>query len=247
MIKMKRNLLILAPNGSDYEGMVKKITARNKNVTAHYAPDISGAYFLCMCHEMDVIVLEDDGRSYETSKEGTTISFICNLRKIPHYQFTPIIMITPYEDVEFSAFHILHCYDFFTDKSEEKLESTVYQALNYKTRKFIEKTISMRKEGITFLYPVEDIIYVENKNHNVCLHFKESKKDFPYETIKRLQEKFTKQDFLQCNRGVLVNKRYISAIDKGNKFIRLRHCNQSIAITQSFYDNMIKELAYEKG
>lgn len=244
---MKRNLLILAPNLSDYEGMVNRITARNKNVTVHYAPDISGAYFLCMCHEMDVIVLEDDGQTYETNQNGTTISFMCNLRKIPHYQFTPMIMITPYEDMEFSAFHILHCYDFFTDKSEKKLESAVNQALNYKTSKFIEKTILMKKEGIIFLYPVEDIIYVENKNHRVWLHFKESKTDFPYETMKELQNKFTKQDFLQCSRSVLVNKRYILAIDKGNKFIRLRNGDHSIGITQAFYEDIIQELAYKKS
>ena len=244
---MKRNLLILAPNGSDYEGMVKKITARNKNVTAHYAPDISGAYFLCMCHEMDAMVLEDDGRTYEIPNRGTTVSFIGNLRKIPHYQFTPMIMVTPYEDMAFSAFHILHCYDFFTDKSEEKLESAIVQALNYKTTKFIEKTIIMRKDGVLFFYPIEDIIYVENTKHRIWLYFKDSKMDFPYETMKELRKKFSKQDFLQCSRSILVNKRHILAIDKGNKYISLRNSKQSVVITQSFYDGIIKDLEYKKS
>ena len=80
------------------------------------------------------------------------------------------------------------------------------------------KTLFFRKDGIILALDREEILYSESIQHIMYIHTtKEDTLSIPYITVKKLLEDLNSNEFMQCSRNVIVNKKYIYNVDTGKK------------------------------
>ena len=63
----------------------------------------------------------------------------------------------------------------------------------------------------------------------------------PYLTIVKLMEQLDCDDFIQCHRMFVVNKKYIENVDFVNRMIKMEHYDEIIEIGGT-YKNNLKEI-----
>ena len=102
------------------------------------------------------------------------------------------------------------------------------------------KTLFFRKDGIILALDREEILYSESIQHIMYIHTtKEDTLSIPYITVKKLLEDLNSNEFMQCSRNVIVNKKYIYNVDTVNRIIELKNGERvEIGIT---YKKKIKE------
>ncbi len=80
-----------------------------------------------------------------------------------------------------------------------------------RTIKQADEYISVKTEGMTTLIRIADIRYLEMVNHHVVYHTAD-KNYSEYITLKEAARKIDRDYFVHCNRGYLVNLRYVKEV-----------------------------------
>lgn len=146
------------------------------------------------------------------------------------YEFTPVIMVTSIAKLEMAAYRELHCYQYLIKPYvEADVESIVKKLLGLSKVKE-ESSILVKKDGINYRIKCNAIVYIQAVPRGVCLYLKKESMRVPYLTIVKLMEQLPQEDFIQCHRMFVVNRRHIDNVDFVNRMIKVAGYDEPVEL-----------------
>ncbi len=198
----------------------------------------------CQCALKSTIDLFIIDIMLEAHKSGDTsgLSFVEDIRRIKRYGFTPVIIVTVLYDQKLITYEELHCYSFIEKPfDKDRLKGLIEEALAFPGTDSGTKTLKFRKDGIILAVERARIVYVESINHILNIHTTNDVMRIPYKTIKDFLEEVDSNDFLQCSRSIVVNRRYVHNVDLVNRVIQFQEGMGRVDIG-IMYKNQVKEM-----
>lgn len=220
---MKR-VLILEDNNNTLECLEKIVKDIDRRNAVYSVCSVSDAYKCAMEKEINLFIVDiilDSKRPGDTSG----LTFVEKIRQLDQYTFTPVIFVTSLEDSRLYTYEKLHCYRFIEKPFDiEQIKETVNECMRFPGRKPASQNLYFRKDGVIYAVDCRELIYAEAYNHRLYIHTdKRDCLEIPYFTIKKLLDMADSEEIIQCNRGCVLNKRYIDTIDFTNNTIRLKN------------------------
>ena len=236
-----KKVLILEDNGLMLEclsGIVQEVGVKTEVFPFDNAKDA------CQCALKSTIDLFIIDIMLEAHKSGDTsgLSFVEDIRRIKRYGFTPAIIVTALYDQKLITYEELHCYSFIEKPfDKDRLKGLIEEALAFPGTDSGTKTLKFRKDGIILAVERARIVYVESINHILNIHTTNDVMRIPYKTIKDFLEEVDSNDFLQCSRSIVVNRRYVHNVDLVNRVIQFQEGMGRVGIG-IMYKNQVKEM-----
>lgn len=173
------------------------------------------------------------------------IEFARLIRQNRKYEFTPVIMVTSIASLEMEAFREIHCYQYIIKPYDRHTVEDVIKKLIMHDKVAEEKNIIVKKDGINYRIKCDAIQYVQAITRGVLFKLTKETVKIPYMTIKEFMTKVDEEDFVQCHRMYVVNKKHIEYFDVVNKLIKLEDGSEvEIGVT---YKDKIKKIIKEKN
>ena len=217
-----KKILVLEDNVVTLKYIMSLVQDLDKNVI-FACSDVRDAYKYALEKEIDLFIIDI---ILDTSRLGDSsgLKFVDGIRDIDRYAFTPVIFVTSLEDARLYTYEKLHCYSFVEKPFDpNKLKELIIQCLNFPSIEQKRKTMYFRKDGIILAADRDEIVYVECINHILNIHMKQGDLlSVPYVTLKKFLSDIDSDDFIQCSRSAVVNKRYIHNVDITNRVIQLK-------------------------
>lgn len=164
------------------------------------------------------------------------------IRQQVRYEFTPLIMVTSIARLEITAYRELHCYQYLLKPYiEDDVKALVKKLISTGNNKE-EKSIVVKKDGINYRIKCDSIVYIEAVPRGICLYLKKETMKVPYLTIVKLMEQLSQEDFVQCHRMCVFNKKYVENVDLVNRMIKLSYYDQPIEIGGTYKQKMKEQL-----
>ncbi len=168
------------------------------------------------------------------------IEFARLLRTNRKYEFTPVIMVTSIASLEMTAFREIHCYQYIVKPYDRQTVEDVIRKIIMHDKVAEEKNIIVKKDGINYRIKCDAIQYVQAVTRGVMFKMTKESIKIPYMTIKEFMTKVEPEDFVQCHRMYVVNKKHVKFFDVVNRIIKLEDGSQvEIGIT---YKDKIKKI-----
>lgn len=168
------------------------------------------------------------------------IEFARLLRTNRKYEFTPVIMVTSIASLEMTAFREIHCYQYIVKPYDRQTVEEVIRKIIMHDKVAEEKNIIVKKDGINYRIKCDAIQYVQAVTRGVMFKMTKESIKIPYMTIKEFMTKVEPEDFVQCHRMYVVNKKHVKFFDVVNRIIKLEDGSQvEIGIT---YKDKIKKI-----
>lgn len=234
-----KKILILEDNYKSAHTIEEALYKIDVELKVFLVQDIKEAYTAVMNNQIDAFIIDI---VLDTKKPGDTsgVKFVQDIRKMNQYQFSPVIFVTSLEDPEYYAYRELHCYAYIEKPYDViQIQNLVKEALRFQAQTE-EKVLYFRKDGI--LYPVncKEVVFAESTNHKMCFHFANTTQlTIFYKTCKQFLEEAATSDFVQCNKGTVVNKSYVSNIDITNNVITMKD-QSKISIGQAYKKRIVE-------
>ena len=227
-----KNILIL----EDYEAhrnILMKILQEIEGIRIYVATNKEEAYQIAIEKNIHLFLV-DIILNTEIRGDVSGLNFVEAIRKIPKYVFVPLIFITSLEDPQLYAYKNLHCFGYIEKPFEpEYVKNLIKQALKFpdlKEEYKEEKTVYFRVDGVIYAVKSNDIIYMENSKRQLKIFTAKETMIIPYKTCNQIMEEVGYENFIQCSRFTIVNKRYIQRIDYVNRYIKLKGVEKQIDI-----------------
>lgn len=225
-----KNILIVEDKKQATETLMAIIRKINPDIQVFWANTKEKAYTYAMETDMNLIIV-DIVLKPEDSGDISGILFVQNIRNVEQYRFAPIIMITSVEDPKLYSYSELHCYSYIEKPYDiEKVEKIIRQALFYRREEKRDKKYVYKKDGVFYTINIEDIVYIENRNKKVKVYMTDGQTDIPYTSIARILKNINSNEFIQCNRNCIINKKYLERYDNINRLIQLKGVSHQIDI-----------------
>ncbi|MCI9126834.1 MAG: response regulator transcription factor [Eubacterium sp.] len=241
---INKNILVIEDN-EYYMNLICTELEQLTDVNIYRAINSAEAYRYAMEISIDVFIV-DIILNTNALGDVSGIKFIERIRTINKYKFAPIIITTSLEDPKLHSYSYLHCYRYFEKKYDPKeLFETVREVLQYETPNESTKMIYYKREGLLFSINTEDIIFIVNCNRYIEYHCIDGVHKAPYKSCKKIIEDIHSEDFLQCNRHTVVNRKYILYLDTVNRYIQLLNDYGSLEIGPRMKKDLMSRLRYD--
>ena len=192
--------------------------------------NVYSAFFL------DINLKEDDGED----KSGMELAKLIRMHE--KYQFTPVIMVTSLANLEMEAYRQLHCYQYILKPYiKNDVENVVKKLLAMEDVKE-EKSIVVKKDGINYRIKCDAIVFIKAVPRGVCLYLKRESMKSPYLTIVKLMEMLPEEDFIQCHRMFVINRKYVENVDYVNRIIKMEHYDDGIELGGTYKNNFKEKM-----
>ncbi len=199
-------------------------------IQIYEAATVEQAYKVSLEEKVDVFLV-DIILNTKVRGDVSGLRFMEQIRKLPHYFFTPLIFITSLEDPLLYAYKNLHCFGYVEKPfDKEEVKRLVRQALTFADMERVDKTFYFRSEGVIYAVDSRDIIYIENVKRKIVIHTQKEQIVVPYMTNEKLIRELGSDNFVQCSRFCIVHKKYIETIDYVNRYIRLKGIKEPVEI-----------------
>lgn len=202
--------------------MAKKLLESDKNYDA---------FFL----DINLDATKDDDKS--------GMEFAKHIRSYRQYEFTPVVMVTSMANLEMDSYRQLHCYQYIVKPYIERDVISVIKKLLSLHNTHEEKSILVKKDGINYRIKTNSIVYIQAVPRGVCLYMKKDVMKIPYLTIVKLMEQLDDEDFIQCHRMFVINKKYIENVDFVNRMIKLEHYDELIELGGTYKHSLKEKLS----
>jgi DNA-binding LytR/AlgR family response regulator len=214
-------ILVLEDDEQSRNALEKMLCSISAEVTVDTAADLVTARSLLDSTVSFHLFLLDVNLNINDSEDSGGLVFAEEVRKIMQYAFTPIVMITSIAALEIEAYRRIQCYQYILKPFDEMaVKSVVNKVLSHAEQKEIQ-FITVKKDGINYKIPCNDIVFCKAIPRGVALYMKEEKMDIPYLSIRQLLDRLPKHDFFQCHRMFVVNMQYIRYYDLVNQMIQV--------------------------
>lgn len=161
------------------------------------------------------------------------------------YEFTPIVFVTSILSLELQSYRELQCYRYITKPFDAKeIEKIIKKVLTHRMEQREESSIKIKKDGINYKISCDDILFIQAVPRGVRLVMKKESLDIRYLTLKQLLPKLPPEEFVQCHRMYIVNRRYIDYVDTVNRLIKMRGSEEPVEIGVT-YKTQIRSLLNE--
>lgn len=240
------NILVLEDQKDSREALCKMIASYNREneVEIDSAATYEEAEKLLNNKKTYNGFFIDINLDIENENDQSGIEFARLLRKNRKYEFTPVIMVTSIASLEMTSFREIHCYQYIVKPYDRKTVEDVIQKIVMHDKVAEEKYIIVKKNGINYKIKCDAIQYVQAITRGVQIKLTKETVKVPYLTIKEFMKKVDPEDFIQCHRMYVVNKRHIVSIDVVNRMIELEDKNMvEIGVT---YKDKIKDFVGKK-
>ncbi len=240
------NILVLEDQKDSREALCKMIASYNREneVEIDSAATYEEAEKLLNNKKTYNGFFIDINLDIENENDQSGIEFARLLRKNRKYEFTPVIMVTSIASLEMTSFREIHCYQYIVKPYDRKTVEDVIQKIVMHDKIAEEKYIIVKKNGINYKIKCDAIQYVQAITRGVQIKLTKETVKVPYLTIKEFMKKVDPEDFIQCHRMYVVNKKHIVSIDVVNRMIELEDKNMvEIGVT---YKDKIKDFVGKK-
>lgn len=206
-----------------------------------YMSDSSqGALKIAKEHPIDIFLLDIQLIDYK----GTVLAK--ELRSMDQYRYTPMIFATALANEEINSYREIKCYSFLIKPyTKEEVKQAISEAIDYRNHFSKQtKTIRIEQKSHIFEYDLKDIVYIESFRKKMVLHLQTGQNEIYTEvisgyTLKSMLELINDDQFIQCHKSYLINKRYIVQIAKVEGEVSLRGVQQPIPIGSTFRDKLV--------
>lgn len=234
------NILIVEDDPNIQKLLSSSICEVNDTTKIYMSDSSLGALKIAKENLIDIFLLDiqlTDYKGTELAKE---------LREMEQYRYTPMIFVTALANEELYAYREIKCYSFlikpFTKKEVKQAISEAIDYRNHFSKK--PKTIRIEQKSHIFEYNLKDIIYIESFRKKMVLHLQTNQNGVTTEeisgyTLKGMLELINDDEFIQCHKSYLINKRYIVQISKVEEQIVLKNVEQSIPIGNKYRDQLM--------
>lgn len=221
------NILVLEDQKDSREALCKMIASYNREneVEIDSAATYEEAEELLNNKKTYNGFFIDINLDIENENDQSGIEFARLLRKNRKYEFTPVIMVTSIASLEMTSFREIHCYQYIVKPYDRKTVEDVIQKIVMHDKIAEEKYIIVKKNGINYKIKCDAIQYVQAITRGVQIKLTKETVKVPYLTIKEFMKKVDPEDFIQCHRMYVVNKKHIVSIDVVNRMIELEDKN----------------------
>ena len=237
-----KKVLILEDNAVMLEHLSDIVQEIGIKTTVFLFDNASEAGQCALKHTIDLFIIDI---ILDTHKPGDTsgLSFVEDIRSVKRYGFTPVIIVTSLYDEKLVTYEEFHCYSFIEKPFDEgRMKRLIEEALAFPGTDNRTKLMKFRKDGIILTVEREQIVYVESVSH--VLHIHTAYDDIihiPYRTIKGFLEEADSDNFIQCSRNTVINRKFIHNIDLTNRVVQFQKGMGRVDIGV-MYKNRIKEM-----
>ena len=241
---MEKKILILEDNSKNAALVKQLIHECDKNAKVYIEKDLNSAYALVMQNTIQLFIIDV---VLDTARPGDAsgIRFVRSVRDISRYKHTPVIFITAMQDPEIYAYRELHCYGYIEKPfAVDQVRKLLKDALDYHATNQKDYMLHFRKDGIIYPISCRDVVYAESTNHQICFYLTNGTEfTVHYKTCKQILDEAEYDEFIQCNRGTIVNRKYIKNVDVANSLITLEK-NIMVDIGIKFKKKFIEALQW---
>lgn len=242
--KMKKRVLIVEDHPKWMEKISEIVSAVSVDVQIHTATNVKDAYLISMETNIDLFIV-DIILDTQVIGDVSGMTFAENIREHMKYRYIPIIFITSLEDPKLKAYSNIHCYSYIEKPFDrQKVIEAVEEALEIPLKKQRAEYVYFRRDGILHGFCVDDIMYIEVKGHATTVYSCMETAKVAYYSIKRLLQLPELEAFIQCNRGVIVNRKFIKYVDATNRYVKLDGVEEPIEIGTVIKKEFLQELKY---
>lgn len=237
-----KKVLILEDKKENIGYLVNIIRDMGKEIEIYETTETGKAYQIALEKNVDVFLL-DIVLKPEKVGDMSGMVFADRIRQVEKYKFTPIIFLTALGDPELHAYKELHCYGYLTKPyNKEKLTKLLEEALTFEQHKEDNKNIYFKKDGIFFAKKMQDIVYIKSSAGKMFIKTTKDELEISYKSNSQVIKELDSEDFIKCNRSVLVNKAFIASIDSTNRYIQLKDGYGTLEIGTIMKKDFLKEI-----
>lgn len=241
---MEKKVLILEDNSKNAVLIKQLIHECNKDAKVYIEKDLDRAYALVMQNTIQLFVVDIVLDTSQPS-DASGIRFVESVRNISKYKHTPVIFITGLQDPEIYAYRALHCYGYIEKPfAVDQVRKLLRDALDYHATDQKEYMLHLKKDGVLYLISCKDVVYAQSTGHQICFYLANGTEfTVHYKTCKQILDEAEYDEFIQCNRGTIVNRKYIKNVDAANGLITLEK-NIMVDIGGRFKKKFIEALKW---
>lgn len=227
---MPHNVLIVEDKVFYRDAINTIIKEMDLDVEIYLAKNIEEAYQV-VAHRRIHLFLLDIILDSNDSGDVSGLHFAEQLREMSKYKYTPIIFITSLEDPKLYTYSELHCYEFIEKPfSVPRVRDTILRALEIPVVNDDNRRVYFRKDGIIYSKHLKEIVFIESTRRKIVIHCIDDELEIPYKTTDEILRELDSETFVQCSRYTIINRNYIKHIDYTNRYIKLKHYEESIEI-----------------
>ena len=237
-----KKVLILEDKKENLSLLVNIIQGMQKEIEVYQTTQAGEAYQIALEKTVDVFLL-DIVLKPESFGDMSGMVFADRIRQVEKYKFTPIIFLTALGDPELHAYKELHCYGYLTKPyNKEKLTKLLGEALTFEQHKEENRNIYFKKDGIFFAKKMQDIVYIKSSAGKMFIKTTKDELEISYKSNSQVLKELDSDNFIKCNRSVVVNKDYIASIDSTNRYIELKNGYGTLEIGAILKKDFLKEI-----
>lgn len=223
-------VLIIEDKKESRDLLVRMVQEIDDNAVVYAVENEDKAYPIAMKKSVDVFLVDIILHPERTGDQSGAV-FAQNMRNIERYFFTPIIFITTLYDTKMCMFSTVQCFGFVEKPFDiEKTKKMIAKAMRYHTNETEERSYFFHTEGLLGSVLVNDIIFIESRNHKLYMRTTKEEVIIPYKSCNKMLEELDSDDFEKCSRSTIVNMRYIERIDSPGRYIYLKGIKEALEI-----------------
>lgn len=236
-----KNVLVLEFKKVSRNLIVESLSAIAKNLKIYAVSNTYEAYKIAMTQSVELFIV-DVILDANIPGDVSGIEFVDRIRKIEHYKYVPIVMISSLEDPKFFAFNHLHCYSYLEKPVDMNTMKRVFkEALEVPVMRQEKEYAYFRKDGILYCVLKDDILYIETANRRNRITCRKEQIDVLYKSCKKSLEELDSKQFIQCNRSTIVNKRHIKFVDSVSRYIFLKESETVLELGVNMKKRFLQE------
>ncbi len=230
------NVLII----QTYEDAIKMqelLKGSKQHFNCYSADNPEGALELIEEYKMELIIID-------IALPGQSgLELVQQIRNIPCCKFAWIIVLSDNHHHETDAYKTIHCYDFIVKPYDSAaLLATIEMLSRFRVTSISDEdraVVTFRYRDQYLRIPAKDILYFEVTGNNSTLYTYSEEYELKKMSLKKIKMMLPGY-FVQCHKSFIVNRNYISAIQKGifGWEIRLKDFERSIPSGEKYKNNV---------
>ena len=237
-----KTILILEDNACEMERLVKIVREQEPHNEVVCAVNLEQAYHMAMEKSVDLFLLDIilDSRIFG---DASGMKFADHIREVERYHFTPIIFITGVEDPGRYAYSDVQCYSYVEKPYDaKKLAELIKETLAMPTDSSASDRVYYRRDGMLLRLRKDDIVYIENGRSGRVIHTTTDERYLPYKPVKDILKELNSDDFVQCNRFVIVNRNYVETIDPVTRYVTFKNRTDRVEIGLTYKKSFLRRV-----
>lgn len=133
---------------------------------------------------------------------------------------TKVVFVSNREDLVFESLQTVP-FGFVRKKEFDKDIDKIITRFLEVEKKEAENNILIQTNGTKITLKLKDIAYIESSKKSQIVHLYNANEYITYSTYTEFLQKLESKGFIECCKGILINYKYIKAIEKDNIILKI--------------------------